>query len=373
MVAVLATAMAVVIVAPSVGAHVPPPVWTSPDVVIDIPDVPLAMAAVGIAVKDEGSMWTVDADGIITTHGSAEHYGDLTESPADEPIVGIEATPTGHGYWLAASDGAVFAYGDAPDLGDVSHLPLDLPIVGIARTSTGNGFWLAASDGGIFTVGDAEFHGSAAIYDLVSPIVAMSPTSDDSGYWLGAGDGGVFTFGEATFFGSRGAVDLDGDVVSMAAVPDDGGYWLAGADGGIFTFGSAAFDGAAVGEISGSVSDMAAVGDDDYVFAVDAGSVATPVAPVGLDAQEYYDSLSVAQIAIWDSMADCESGERWDIDTGNGYYGGLQFSAGSWGWVDGVGLPHQNTRIEQIYRGARLQAIQGWGAWPGCARRLGLI
>ena len=373
MVAVLATAMAVVIVAPSVGAHVPPPVWTSPDVVIDIPDVPLAMAAVGIAVKDEGSMWTVDADGIITTHGSAEHYGDLTESPADEPIVGIEATPTGLGYWLAASDGAVFAYGDAPDLGDVSHLPLDLPIVGIAGTSTGNGFWLAASDGGIFTVGDAEFHGSAAIYDLVSPIVAMSPTSDDSGYWLGAGDGGVFTFGEATFFGSMGAVDLDGDVVSMAAVPDDGGYWLAGADGGIFTFGSAAFDGAAVGEISGSVSDMAAVGDDDYVFAVDAGSVATPVAPVGLDAQEYYDSLSVAQIAIWDSMADCESGERWDIDTGNGYYGGLQFSAGSWGWVGGVGLPHQSSRIEQIYRGARLQAIQGWGAWPGCARRLGLI
>lgn len=76
---------------------------------------------------------------------------------------------------------------------------------------------------------------------------------------------------------------------------------------------------------------------------------------------------------VWDRLAQCESGGNWAINTGNGYYGGLQFSASTWRAVGGTGLPHQHSREEQIKRGQILQARSGWGQWPHCASRLGLI
>ncbi len=75
---------------------------------------------------------------------------------------------------------------------------------------------------------------------------------------------------------------------------------------------------------------------------------------------------------VWDRLAQCESGGNWAINTGNGYYGGLQFSLGSWRGVGGVGYPHQASRDEQIARGKMLQARQGWGAWPSCTLKLGI-
>ncbi len=75
---------------------------------------------------------------------------------------------------------------------------------------------------------------------------------------------------------------------------------------------------------------------------------------------------------VWDALARCESGGNWATNTGNGYYGGLQFSAGTWRSVGGSGLPHQASREEQIRRGKILQARSGWGQWPGCSSRLGL-
>ncbi|CAN5856477.1 hypothetical protein BH23ACT10_BH23ACT10_25250 [soil metagenome] len=75
---------------------------------------------------------------------------------------------------------------------------------------------------------------------------------------------------------------------------------------------------------------------------------------------------------VWDRLAACEAGGNWSINTGNGYYGGLQFSLGSWRAVGGSGYPHRASRSEQIKRGKRLKARQGWGAWPSCTRKLGL-
>lgn len=75
---------------------------------------------------------------------------------------------------------------------------------------------------------------------------------------------------------------------------------------------------------------------------------------------------------VWDALARCESGGNWSINTGNGYYGGLQFTASTWKSVGGSGLPHQNSREEQIYRGQILQARSGWGQWPACTKKLGL-
>lgn len=75
----------------------------------------------------------------------------------------------------------------------------------------------------------------------------------------------------------------------------------------------------------------------------------------------------------WDRIAQCESGGNWSINTGNGYYGGLQFSLGSWQSVGGTGLPSDASRETQILMGQRLQARSGWGSWPACSRRLGLL
>ena len=81
----------------------------------------------------------------------------------------------------------------------------------------------------------------------------------------------------------------------------------------------------------------------------------------------------VAGDGVWDKIAACESGGNWSINTGNGYFGGLQFTLSSWRAVGGSGYPHQASREEQIMRGEKLQAIQGWGAWPACSAKIGLL
>lgn len=76
--------------------------------------------------------------------------------------------------------------------------------------------------------------------------------------------------------------------------------------------------------------------------------------------------------SVWDRIAACESGGNWAINTGNGYYGGLQFTLQSWRGVGGSGLPSNASRAEQIARGQMLQARQGWGAWPVCSVKAGV-
>ena len=75
---------------------------------------------------------------------------------------------------------------------------------------------------------------------------------------------------------------------------------------------------------------------------------------------------------VWDKIAQCESSGNWHINTGNGYYGGLQFLPSTWRAYGGEGMPHKASRAEQIRVAKRTQAAQGWGAWPACTRKLGL-
>ncbi|MDR6415744.1 transglycosylase family protein [Pseudarthrobacter sulfonivorans] len=76
--------------------------------------------------------------------------------------------------------------------------------------------------------------------------------------------------------------------------------------------------------------------------------------------------------STWDALAQCESGGNWATNTGNGYSGGLQFSAGTWEAHGGTGSPSGSTREQQIAVAEQVQASQGWGAWPSCAAQLGL-
>jgi hypothetical protein len=168
------------------------------------------------------------------------------------PIVGIAATPTGHGYWLLGADGGVFSFGDATFRGSTGNLRLHAPALQMASTSDGRGYDFVAGDGGIFTFGDAAFHGSTGNLPLVRPVVGMASTPNGGGYWLVATDGGIFAFGNAHFYGSTGSLHLSQPVVGMAPTLSGHGYWLLSADGGVFPFGDATFHGSGAGRTGGS-------------------------------------------------------------------------------------------------------------------------
>lgn len=85
--------------------------------------------------------------------------------------------------------------------------------------------------------------------------------------------------------------------------------------------------------------------------------------------------VTYAGDSVWDDLARCESGGNWAINTGNGYYGGLQFSLGTWeqyGGAEFAAYPHQATREEQIIVAERLRAERGYAPWPACRAKLGL-
>jgi hypothetical protein len=82
----------------------------------------------------------------------------------------------------------------------------------------------------------------------------------------------------------------------------------------------------------------------------------------------------VAGGGVWDALARCEAGGNWAINTGNGYYGGLQFNLGTWQSYGGQGYPHQNSREQQIAIGQKVVNANGgsYRAWPACRAKLGL-
>lgn len=76
----------------------------------------------------------------------------------------------------------------------------------------------------------------------------------------------------------------------------------------------------------------------------------------------------------WDQVARCESGGNWAINTGNGFYGGVQFDYGTWlAHGGGKYAPRADlaTREEQIAIAEKTLSAQGWGAWPVCSARVG--
>ncbi|MGW7253432.1 transglycosylase family protein [Streptomyces sp. NPDC054834] len=96
------------------------------------------------------------------------------------------------------------------------------------------------------------------------------------------------------------------------------------------------------------------------------------LAPLGLLAAT--GDADAADNGVWDRIAQCESGGNWHISTGNGYYGGLQFSASTWRAYGGTAYAptaDQASREQQIAVATKVQSAQGWGAWPVCSARAG--
>ena len=97
-----------------------------------------------------------------------------------------------------------------------------------------------------------------------------------------------------------------------------------------------------------------------FGLAAIAGALA--VAPMAL-------ATGTANAVNWDAVAACESGGNWGIATGNGYYGGLQFTMGTWRANGGQGSPQHASREEQIRVAENVLRTQGIKAWPVCGKR----
>ncbi|MGW6736795.1 transglycosylase family protein [Streptomyces sp. NPDC055013] len=96
-----------------------------------------------------------------------------------------------------------------------------------------------------------------------------------------------------------------------------------------------------------------------------AAAVAAPLMAAG--------SASAATASEWDAVAQCEAGGNWSINTGNGYYGGLQFSASTWAAYGGTAYAataDKATKAQQIEIAEKVLAGQGKGAWPHCGTGL---
>jgi hypothetical protein len=105
----------------------------------------------------------------------------------------------------------------------------------------------------------------------------------------------------------------------------------------------------------------------------------TTTAPVQRKIETVQASIEASE-HIWDTMAYCETGGNWSTNTGNGYGGGLQFAhTGSWstwrsyGGTEFTEHPWEASREQQIVIAERVLQSSGWKAWPGCARKNGLL
>jgi LysM repeat protein len=110
---------------------------------------------------------------------------------------------------------------------------------------------------------------------------------------------------------------------------------------------------------------------------VAATAAPTPVVnrPVTYQQTSSAPAPAIAGGSVWDSLAQCESGGNWSINTGNGFYGGVQFDAGTWlSNGGGAYAPTANlaSREQQIAIASKVQAARGWSPWPACSARLGL-
>jgi hypothetical protein len=167
----------------------------------------------------------------VYAYGAAAFYGSTGALALAQPIVGIAATPSGHGYWSVASDGGIFSFGDASFFGSTGALRLNRPIVGMAATPSGHGYWFVASDGGLFSFGDAGYHGSRVAAGGAAPVVGMAATPTGAGYWIAASDATATGFGDAAGAQplSQVAMPTSQSAIGIASDPVDRGYWLASA------------------------------------------------------------------------------------------------------------------------------------------------
>jgi hypothetical protein len=96
-----------------------------------------------------------------------------------------------------------------------------------------------------------------------------------------------------------------------------------------------------------------------------------PPAPAPAPKPVFAASGSGGDDPVWQRIRNCEAGGRYDRNSGNGYYGAYQMSAGTWRSLGYSGLPHEAPPDMQDEAARKLQKRSGWGQWPACSRRVG--
>lgn len=117
---------------------------------------------------------------------------------------------------------------------------------------------------------------------------------------------------------------------------------------------------------------LIALGIVVVVLLVTAGLVSRLFRDEPLFPETYVAAMTPERRAIWTDMAQCESEGDWSRNSGNGYYGGLQFNTTLWAEAGGEDLPSDASQAEQTMRADMVQKEQGWKPWPNCSSSLGL-
>ncbi len=379
----------------------------------------IASAGLAVAVRSRAE---AHAPASVNSFGKATAFANPEVARNDE-VVAISANKKSAGYWIATKRGQVFPYGTAQDFGEI---PADHVnnVVDIVSTHTGNGYWLMTSQGNIYTYGDAQFLGTAEMQGIFGATYsALLPSKDGEGYTMVGADGGVTTFGDADSYGTATG-QLGGDKIIDAQVSPTGkGYVMLSSKGAVFAFGDATFHGAiSAGQTQVSTTAIAMTDTaDGYWILTDSGSIfpygdavsfgtaaeptidgapsvdlaihvsgdgywiangkaqPKPPAPVAkkpaasgavVPAVEVSNNADNAD--VWARLRNCESHGNYATNTGNGYYGAYQFSAGTWNSMN-TGYERADLAPPEVQDDAarRLQARSGWGQWPVCSRNAG--
>ncbi len=334
--------------------------------------------------KKAAGYWVVSKRGQVYPFGNVASFGGI---PADvvNNITDIASTPSGKGYWLMATNGNVYTYGDALFLGtpELDGI-VGRTFVTLLPSKSGKGYTLVDNTGAVETYGDASSYGTPSGQLNGDVIVDAQATPSGKGYVMLSTKGAVYAFGDATFYGAAAAGQLIDDATAIAYTDGARGYWILAADGGIFTFGDAGFHGTAVEpKNAGAPSvDLAVHSSGDGYWIVNGKTRQKPVrnANTAQAAAKTAAALAgvVAPVAsndnaeIWARLRDCESHGNYSTNTGNGYYGAYQFSAGTWRSMN-TGYERADLAPPEVQDDAarRLQARSGWGQWPVCSRNAG--
>lgn len=332
------------------------------------------------STKKASGYWTVTRKGKVQAFGEVGEYGEIPENVIAQ-FVDIVSTPSGKGYWLLASNGNVYTFGDAkyfesPEVkGVFGH-----NYVKILPTKTGEGYAIVEDNGDVMTFGDSTLYGTAKGQLNGDKIIDARNTPTDRGYIMLSAKGAVFAFGDATFYGAVSAGQLT-DVATAIAFSHNGkGYWILTQNGIILPFGDApSFGNAAEESRTGAPSIDMAIHESGDGYWVANGKV-QPAPPVKIARKLVATAAPVAQLAsassnpdVWAALRNCEAGGVYTRNSGNGYYGAYQFSAGTWNSMN-TGYARADLAPPEVQDDAarRLQARSGWGQWPACSRKIGV-
>jgi hypothetical protein len=192
----------------------------------------------------------VTATGQVATFGGAAFYGDLTVSNPSSRVVGMAATPNGHGYVLAERDGAVVAFGDAVHPAGPAPGP---PTVAVAADPGTDG-WYTVTVNGVVRATASSTISEAPVPAAAGPVVGIAAAGEHgAGAWVATANGVVVSDGTTPPIRPPDLRLLHdpGPVVGIAATPDGQGYWLATSSGAAVAAGDAATFGATPGAPTG--------------------------------------------------------------------------------------------------------------------------